>query len=295
MVLVRNEGVLIMLLLDSYLDFLIGYKDTGFFGGLRRLYDYNTFNRVSCKDLVEVYQYDLYRMLNDFVYLYSRLDLFFRLSSYEEFTKEIFLDMKRVDISTDSKLLNDYTIYYTLTIDDPFFGKSVVSWNDKDYEVTGQGWVERYWSKTSRQDGLVIDTAAAIVKVMNHILNKFWYVPEKEINYKSVYILSCDIIEIKLNKTSIKLADNFVFNLDAKCQYLHINDHKFQEFILATVQVDYNDKMYVANIKLAVTYINYRFDFYKTTYNPYVIDYLQERKDKIVNIIRDMVKQTNNL
>lgn len=284
-----------MLLLDNYLDFLVSYKDTSILGFLRRLYDYHTFNRVSYKDLIEVYEWDLYRILNDFVYLYSRLDLFFKLSTYEELTKKIFLDMRRVDIESESPLLKDYTIYYTLHMRDPVFGLATVSWNDKDYEVTGQSWVQRYWSKTSRHDGLVIDTVTSIITFMDNILDKFWHVPEKEINYQSIYILSSDILEIKLNTTKIKCVNDVTFNLDDQCQYLHINDHKFQEIIPATIQVKYNDKLYIANVKFAVTYINYRFDFCKTTYNPYVIDYLQERKDKILEIINTVVKQINNI
>lgn len=286
-----------MLLLDSYLDFLVNYKDTSVLGRLRRMYDYYTFPRVRFNDLIEVYQYDLYRMLNDFVYLYSRLDLFFKLSTYDEFTKKIFLDMKRVDITSEAKILNDYTTYYSLYIDDSFFGKMKVSWNDKDYEVINDGGFVpgRYWSKTSRHDGLVIDVAAGIVTSMNMILKKFWNVPEKELNYQSIYVLSLDMIEIKLSTTKLKLANNFTLDLDTQCQYLHINDHKFKEIIPATIQVEYDDKLYLANIKLAVTYINYRLDAYKTTYNPYVIDYVQDRQDKIVDIIHSMIKQLNNI
>lgn len=277
-----------MLLLDAYLDFLVSFKDTSIPGKIRRIYDYMMFTRLTPNELVEVYQWDVYRMLNDFVYLYSRLDLFFKLSTYNEFTEDLFLDMKRVNIDSEAYMLKDYTTYYTLK---SVSNACVFTWNDKDKEVTDEGWGHRYWSPTSRHDGLVIDAAYSIVGYMNHVLRKFWFTPEKDLNYSSIYIYSLDILEFRTVKTSFTTPiKDFRLDLNNQCQYLHINDHKFKEIIPVVVQINYNGFLYIATVKLGVTYINYRIEPVKTTYNPYVVDYIQERQSQIVAMIYNIIE-----
>ena len=281
-----------MLLIDSYVHFLTSFKDTSILGWVKRWYKYKTFPKVSVKELAEIYQWNLYRMLNDFVYLYSRLDLFFKLSTYDEFREETKLDMKRVDIESEVYLLKDYTVYYTLLFKSNHLYTTglKLSWNDKDHEVEGYNWAtNRTWTPDSIHTGLTLDVADNIIGFMNHLLDRFWNVPEKNINYESVHVLSMNIVHLNVVQSSLNIEKDFYIDLESNCQYMHIDDHRYQELVPILVQINKDDKLYLANVKLAVIYINYRFEYLKTTYNPYVIDYLEQHQDQIVQAIRNIV------
>ena len=279
-----------MLLVNEYVHFLTDFKDTSALGLVRRWLNYKMFHKVSVGDLCEIYKWNLYKMLNDFVFLYSRIDLFFKLANNKKLKEYLFLDMRRVDINSEAYLLKDYTIYYTLN-----FPNLKLTWNDKDEEVEGEGLVTRVWNPNNIHTGLMIDTTAHIINFMNQLLDEYWNVPEKDLNYQSVYILSLGITNMSLNSSSVRVDKDFYIDLKAKCTYLHINDHKYLEFIPVMIQVDYKDKLYTANIKLSVTYINYRFEYLKTTYNPYVIDFIEQHKDKIVQMIKNMITEISEI
>lgn len=284
-----------MLLVDKYIHFLTNFKDTSLLGWFKRWYEYKTFPKIGVNELCEMYKWNLYRMLNDFVHLYSRVDLFFKLSTYEEFKEEIFLDMRRVDIESEAHLLKDYTVYYTLVFDSPISDMKL-TWNDKDEEVEGKNWAtSRTWNKNNVHTGLMLDVAVYIIRFMDHVLDRFWDLPEKELNYQSVYILSMNIMDLRLDTSSIDIGKDFDIDLDTQCQYIHIEDHKYQEFISVLVQVYHNEKIYIANIKLSVTYINYRFEYLKNTYNPYVIDHIQQHRNKIVQLVRNIIVEFNEI
>ena len=278
--------------LDRYLDFLVNYKRDSLLDEIKRFFSYIRFKRTTINELLDEYT-SLYDMLMDFHYLYLKLDLFYNLSSIKEYNDLIQIEVKRSRIISEAYILNDYTNFYTIKFKNLEDSSNMIEyeWDDRERQVDYKPRPGATFSLDDHSSKSYIETAASyILNTLDYVLDKNWRVPNKNLNFLSIKIESIELIDLHIFKSSIQEDYQIKIDLETKCQYINLGKNRFIEIVPMKANITYNETVYNINLKLFITYINYRKDYLKDTYNPYIVNFIESNRSIIYDYLESSIK-----